>query len=96
MLLGGADDFLDRLCVVAQAPAVLVGAQPPERSLDPPLAIVLQVGVELRHELASAHARPVPEVEELVLQPADEALTGGVVRAAALRGHAPEQPVLLA
>ena len=35
-------------------------------------------------------------MEELVLEAPEEALAGRVVRAAALRGHAPDQAVLLA
>ena len=52
----GADDFLDRLDGVAKLPAVLVGAQPAQRPLQPPLAIVAEVGLEPADELR----RPTP------------------------------------
>ena len=93
---GGADDFLDRLDGVPKPSPVLVRAEPPEGALCPALAVVAEVAVEPLHELLRAHARPVPVVEELVLEPPEEPLAGGVVRAAALGRHTPHQPVLLA
>ena len=87
---------MDRLRGVSKAPAVLVGAHPPQRVLETPLAVVLEVLAEPLLELARGDPAPVPMVEELVLQPAEEALAGRVVRAAPLRRHAPGQPVLLA
>ena len=47
-------------------------------------------------ELVHGHAREVPFVEELLLEPAEEPLRGRVVGAAALRAHGTRQPVLLA
>ncbi len=93
---GGADDFLDRLDGVSKLAAVLRRAQPAQRSLDPAVPIVPQVGVEALRELPLPDALPVPPVEELVLQAAEEALAGRVVRAAALRRHAADEAVPLA
>ena len=90
------DDFLDRSRLVAKTSAVLVRTHPAQRSLDAALAIILQIRIELRHELVGTDARPVPEIEELVLQPSEEALARGVVGAAPLGRHAPGQGVLLA
>lgn len=75
---------------------LLLRAEPAQGPLYPALAVVAEVGVEPPHELLGRDARPVPVVEELVLEAAEEALARGIVRAAALRGHAPGEPVLLA
>ena len=64
--IGDADDFLDRSRLVAKAPAVPVRTHPAQRSLDATLAIILQIRIELRHELIGTDARPVPETEEPV------------------------------
>lgn len=90
---GGAVDFLDRLGV-SKLPAVLHRAQPPEGLLYPLLTIVHEIGLEPLDELLGRHALPVPVVEELVLEPPEEALAGRVVGAAALGGHAHDQAVL--
>ena len=92
----GCGRFLGPRLGVSKLPAVLHRAQPPEGLLDPLLTIVHEVGLEPSHELLGRHALPVPVVEELVLEAPEEALAGRVVRAAALRGHAPDQAVLLA
>ena len=55
-----------------------------------------QVGGEPFAEPFVAHAPPVAAVEELVLEPAEEPLHGGVVRRASLGAHGVGQPVLLA
>lgn len=55
-----------------------------------------QVGGQAFAELLVAHAPPVPPVEELVLEPAEEPLGGRAVRAASLDAHRPDRPVLLA
>ena len=47
--------------------------------LQPALPVPADVRGELRDELLRPPARPVPAVEELDLQPAEEALAGGVV-----------------
>lgn len=52
--------------------------------------------VELDHERVGAHPRPVPMVEELVLQPPEEPLARRVVGAAPLCRHASDQSVLVA
>lgn len=78
----------------ALAAAVLVRAQPPERALDPPRAIVPQVGVQHLGELRERDALPVPVVEELVLEPPEEPLAGRVVGAAPLGRHRAREPVL--
>lgn len=39
---------------------------------------------------------PIPLVEELVLEPSEEPLAGGVVGVAALCGHAPDEPLRVA
>ena len=78
----------------ALAAAVLVRAQPPERALDPPRAIVPQVGVQPLGELRERDALPVPVVEELVLEPPEEPLAGRVVGAAPLGRHRAREPVL--
>ena len=52
--------------------------------------------VQSPDELVHGHAREVPFVEELLLEPAEEPLRGRVVGAAALRAHGTRQPVLLA
>ena len=95
-LVWGCGRFLGPRLGVSKLPAVLHRAQPPEGLLDPLLTIVHEVGLEPSHELLGRHALPVPVVEELVLEAPEEALAGRVVRAAALRGHAPDQAVLLA
>ena len=71
--IGDADDFLDRSRLVTKAPAVLVRTHPAQRLPDAALAIILQIRIELRHELVGTDARPVPEIEEPVPQPPEEA-----------------------
>lgn len=92
----GCGRFLGPRLGVSKLPAVLHRAQPLEGLLDAPVPIVHEVGLEPPHELLGRHALPVPIAEELVLEAPEEALAGRVVRAAALRGHAPDQAVLLA
>ena len=92
----GCGRFLGPRLGVSKLPAVLHRAQPLEGLLDAPIPIVREVGLEPPHELLGRHALPVPVAEELVLEAPEEALAGRVVRAAALRGHAPDQAVLLA
>ena len=92
----GCGRFLGPRLGVSKLPAVLHRAQPLEGLLDAPVPIVHEVGLEPPHELLGRHALPVPVAEELVLEAPEEALAGRVVRAAALRGHAPDQAVLLA
>lgn len=48
-----------------------MGAHPPQRLLEAPLAVVLEVLAEPLLELARGDPAPVPVVEELVLQPAE-------------------------
>ena len=48
-----------------------------------------QVGGQAFAELLVAHAPPVPPVEELVLEPAEEPLGRRIVRAASLGAHRP-------
>lgn len=86
----GADNFLDRPGVSEPVP-VLHRAEPPERPLDPSVPVVHEVPLEPGHEPLRRDAPPVTPVEELVLEPAEEALAGGVVGAAALGRHAPDQ-----
>ena len=85
-----------RLDGVANLPAVLVGAQPAQRSLQPLLAIVAEVGVEPAGELLPADAPPVAAAPELVLEPAEEALAGGVVGRAPLPRERTDDAQLLA
>lgn len=63
--------------------------EPAQQLLDPAFAIVAEAGVEAPDELRGRYAPPVPVVEELVLEPAEEALARDVVGAAALGRHAP-------
>ncbi len=65
----------------------------PER-LQPRGAVSAQPAVEERDELLGPVSRPVPAVEELVLQPPEEPLHGRVVRAGALARHRPRHAVL--
>ena len=81
---------------VAQPPAVLVGREPAERLGGAPLPEPPHPGVELGEELLEPLARPVPRVEELALERAEEALHARVVWAAALARHRPREPVGLA
>ena len=71
-------------------------AQPSQLLFRPLLVVVSQIGVEHAAELGYRHARPVPMVEEFILEPAEESLHRRVVRAAPLLRHRPGQVVLLA
>lgn len=77
---------------VSKPSPVLRWVQPAQGLLDPSVPVVDEVRLEPSHELLRRDALPVPVVEELVLEPSEEALAGRVVRAAALRRHAPDEP----
>lgn len=62
---GGADIFLDRSNGVSKLSPVLVGAQPAQRALEAPLAIVAKIAVQAARELLGADPAPVAVVEEL-------------------------------
>ena len=79
-----------------QTSAVLHRAQPSQLLFRPLLVVVSQIGVEHSTELGYRHARPVPMVEEFILEPAKESLHRRVVRAAPLLRHRPGQVVFLA
>ena len=71
-------------------------AQPSKGFLRSPFVVVSQAGIQQGHELVHGNAPPVAMVEELVLQPAEEALHRGVVWRAALPGHRADDAVALA
>ena len=75
---------------------MLVGREPAERLRDAPLAEPPEPAVEGGHEVPQRPPAPVPAVEELALQQAEEALGAGVVAAGALARHAARQAVALA
>ena len=75
---------------------ILHGAHPAERLLLAALVVEADVLVQQLHERLHGDAAPVPMVEELVLQAAEEALACRVVRAAALPRHGADQAVSLA
>jgi hypothetical protein len=100
-VFGDADNFLDRLRGQPKPPpaivdriVVLPGAV--VEQLEAPLAVEAHPLVEPGDELLGGDAAPVPAVEELVLEPAEEALRRRVVGAAALPGHRAGDAVLLA
>lgn len=72
------------------------GAHPAQGFLNPIVSVVSHVIVEHGDELVNADAIPVPSVEELVLEPSEEALHGGVVGRAPLLRHGADELVLLA
>lgn len=75
---------------IVHRPAVLV------EGLEPVLPVPADVLRELRDEGLGGEPAPVPAVEELDLQPPEEALAGGVVRRVALPRHGPRDPGRLA
>ena len=79
-----------------QRPPVLHRAHPAQRLLRALLVIVAEPRVEAGHELLGGDPAPVPAVEELALEPAEEPLARRVVRRAPLRRHRAREPVLLA
>lgn len=91
MDIGTADVFLYILHRVAEEPAVLVRRAPAQRPGYAPRAEPVEPPVELGHEAPGVPALPVPAVEELALEQAEEALHAGVVRARALARHAPDE-----
>lgn len=72
--------MLETLGGQAQRFPIMTGAHSSEGPLDPLAAVASHVIVELRREILQADALPVPAVEELVLEPAEEPLHGGVAR----------------
>lgn len=70
---------------------MLVGREPAERLRDAPRVEPPHLLVEGRRELGRPDPGPVPAVEELLLQQAEEALGAGVVAAPALARHAAGQ-----
>ena len=64
--------------------------------LDPPVPVPDHVLVQHADELVHGDTCEAPFMEELLLETAEESLRGGVVRAASLGAHRPDQPVLLA
>lgn len=85
---------MDRLCGQPKTSAVLHRAQPSQLLFRPLLVVVSQIGVEHAAEFGYRHARPVPMVEEFILEPAEESLHRRLVRAAPLLRHRPGQVVL--
>jgi hypothetical protein len=58
---------------------VLPRAACAERDLDPCVVVPADVGVECCDELVDGRGQPVPCVEQIVLQPAEDSLAGGVL-----------------
>ena len=75
---------------------ILPRTHPAERLLLAALVVEADVLVQQLHERLHGDAAPVPMVEELVLEAAEEAFASRVVRAAALSRHGPGQAVSLA
>lgn len=94
--VGGCGRFSVPLGSWPETPSVLHRALPAQRLLDAALVVEAQVGIEHRRELLHGNAAPVAMEEELVLKPTEEALHGGVVRAASFLRHRPHQAVSLA
>ena len=61
-------------CQQTQVPAVLHGAPVIQVALYPDIPVPSEVGVEHPHELLECNPGPVAAVEELYLQPPEEAL----------------------
>ena len=99
MLKGGADVFPDGLGGQPQPPPAagyrIVHLAPSlvER-LQPPLPVPADPLGELGGEPLGGDPAPVPPVEELDLEPAEEPLAGGVVRRVPLARHRPLHPGL--
>lgn len=74
---------------ISQCEAVFVGSEPAERLGYASRAEQPHPGIELGHEFGKADAPPVPWMEELLLEQAEEALSPSVVAACALARHAP-------
>src|SRR5699024_10147333 len=97
--LGGADVFPDGLGGQPQPPPAagyrIVHLAPSlvER-LQPPLPVPADPLGELGGEPLGGDLAPVPPVEELDLEPAEEPLAGGVVRRVPLARHRPLHPGL--
>lgn len=87
---------MDRLCGQSQASSVLHRTHPAQPLLGPRLVVVSQIPVEHAAELGDRDARPVAMVEELVLEPSEEALHRRAVGAAPLLRHRPDQAVPVA
>lgn len=88
--------FLGPLRGPSQRGAELGRRAAAERIAAPLRIVAADPGPELLDEAGGGPARPVPAVPELPLEQAEEALHRGVVRAAALGGHAPGEVVVLA
>lgn len=95
-IFNGTADFFLCLYGISQREAVLVGREPAERLGYASRAEQPHPGIELGHEFGKVDAPPVPWMEELLLELAEEALGPSVVAARALARHAPRQPVPLA
>ena len=67
-----------------------------ELRLDPLVPVPDHVAVQHVYEPVHRDAREAALVEELLLDPAEEPLRGGVVRTASLRAHRTRQVVVLA
>lgn len=95
-IFNGTADFFLYLHGITQREAVLVGREPAERLGYAFRAEQPHPGIEFGHEFGKADAPPVPLMEELLLELAEEAPGPSVVAARALARHAPRQPVPLA
>jgi len=68
------------LCRKSKAHPVFNGADRAKRDLDPLLVAPADVRVDCLDELLNVGVLPVPRIEQLVLQPTEEALASCVVR----------------
>lgn len=82
---GGAAEILDWLSSNPQVPPMLDGAAGAQRDLDPRLVVPADAGVQHRDELIDSRVQPVARLEQLRLQPAEEAFARRVVWRAPLR-----------
>jgi hypothetical protein len=70
---------------------MLDGAAEAQRDFDPPLVVPADVGVHRRDELLDGRGQPLPRVEQLGLQAAEEAFARRVVWRVPLSRHRANQ-----
>ena len=68
------------LCRESKAHPVFDRAERAKRDIDPLLVVPADVQVDRLDELLNGGVLPVPRIDQLVLQPTEEAFASGVVR----------------
>src|SRR4051812_6397666 len=88
---GGAAEILDSVMPQFRARTVFERTESAKGDLDPLFVVPADVGIECLSELFDGRGAPMPGIEQLRLQPPEEALTCRVVGRAAFARHRADQ-----